>query len=472
MTDDAYEDERTFVALPPARGRGFAGTWWGRAWVKALEDSALDTEQLKKGRRQARDGAVGAVSVRPGRITAVVRDRDGTGHRSDVLLQELTDDAWERFLDTAVDRAGHIAALLDRDMPPHLVEDAAEAGVELLPGIGDLEPECTCGTWDLCPHTAALCYQVARLLDQDPFVLLLLRGRGERRLLDALQVRSAARAEPSGPESAGVSEASGALGTAGVPAAEAFAAAGVPSAPPAAPPLPDAPGLPPSLDTETGAPEGIDPAALEFLAADAAVRARRMLAEALSTRPAGQGRGQSVAAGPAEGLTTGLTTGQDAVRLAATARDALPPAVADRLVAGSGRSRPGFRLAVRAWRFGGAAGLAVLDGAPVPDDVLARATSRLRLTADWDEDERPSLRAAGNGRWTAGPGTQLRVGADGHWWVFTRTAGAPWSPAGPPAPDPASALASFRTADVQGLSGGSFGGFGPGSSRPSGDGEA
>lgn len=472
MTDDAYEDERTFVALPPARGRGFAGTWWGRAWVKALEDSALDTEQLKKGRRQARDGAVGAVSVRPGRITAVVRDRDGTGHRSDMLLQELTDDAWERFLDTAVDRAGHIAALLDRDMPPHLVEDAVEAGVELLPGIGDLEPECTCGTWDLCPHTAALCYQVARLLDQDPFVLLLLRGRGERRLLDALQVRSAARAEPSGPESAGVSEASGALGTAGVPAAEAFATAGVPSAPPAAPPLPDAPGLPPSLDTETGAPEGIDPAALEFLAADAAVRARRMLAEALSTRPAGQGRGQSVAAGPAEGLTTGLTTGQDAVRLAATARDALPPAVADRLVVGSGRSRPGFRLAVRAWRFGGAAGLAVLDGEPVPDDVLARATSRLRLTADWDEDESPSLRAAGNGRWTAGPGTQLRVGADGQWWVFTRTAGAPWSPAGPPAPDPASALASFRTADVQGLSGGSFDGFGPGSSRPSGDGEA
>ncbi|MEU2491207.1 SWF or SNF family helicase [Streptomyces sp. NPDC007883] len=472
MTDDAYEDERTFVALPPARGRGFAGTWWGRAWVKALEDSALDTEQLKKGRRQARDGAVGAVSVRPGRITAVVRDRDGTGHRSDVLLQELTDDAWERFLDTAVDRAGHIAALLDRDMPPHLVEDAAEGGVELLPGIGDLEPECTCGAWDLCPHTAALCYQTARLLDQDPFVLLLLRGRGERRLLDALQVRSAARAEPSGPESAGVSEASGALGDAGVPAAEAFAADGVPSATPAAPPLPDAPGLPPSLDTETGAPEGIDAAALEFLAADAAVRARRMLAEALSTPPAGQGLRQSVAPGLAEGLTTGLTTGQDAVRLAATARDALPPAVADRLVAGSGRSRPGFRLAVRAWRFGGAAGLAVLDGEPVPDDVLARAASRLRLTADWDGDERPSLRPAGDGRWTAGPGTQLRVGADGNWWVFARTAGAPWSPAGPPAPDPASALASFRTADVQGLSGGSFDRFGPGSSRPSGDEEA
>lgn len=187
-------DERTFAALAPARGRAFAQTWWGRAWLKALEDTALDGQQLKRGRRQAREGAVGAVSVRPGRITAVVQDRDGTAQRSDVLLQQLSEEEWDRFLDMAVDRAGHIAALLDREMPPHLVEDAAGAGVELLPGIGDLEPECGCEAWDHCPHSAALCYQMARLLDQDPFVLLLMRGRSERRLLDELQVRSVARA--------------------------------------------------------------------------------------------------------------------------------------------------------------------------------------------------------------------------------------------------------------------------------------
>ncbi|MGW6513212.1 SWIM zinc finger family protein, partial [Streptomyces niveus] len=123
-------NERTFAALPPAQGRAFAQTWWGRAWLKALEDTALDLGQLKKGRKQARDGAVGAVSVRPGRITAVVRDRDGTAHRSDVLLQQLGTEEWDRFLDMVVERAGHIAALLDRDMPPHLVEEAASAGVE------------------------------------------------------------------------------------------------------------------------------------------------------------------------------------------------------------------------------------------------------------------------------------------------------------------------------------------------------
>jgi len=86
MTD--RNEERTFAALPPARGRGFAQTWWGQAWLKALEDAALDSEQVKTGRRLARAGAVGAVSVRPGRITAVVQDRDRTTHRADVLLQD------------------------------------------------------------------------------------------------------------------------------------------------------------------------------------------------------------------------------------------------------------------------------------------------------------------------------------------------------------------------------------------------
>ncbi|MEW2582907.1 hypothetical protein [Streptomyces virginiae] len=41
---------------------------------------------------------------------------------------------------------------------------------------------------------------MARLLDQDPFVLLLLRGRGERQLLEGLEARSAANAPAQAPD--------------------------------------------------------------------------------------------------------------------------------------------------------------------------------------------------------------------------------------------------------------------------------
>ena len=116
MTRYDGDSERTFAALPPAHGRGFALTWWGQAWLKALEETALDLSQLKAGRRLARAGAVGAVSVRPGRITALVRGRDRTAHRADVLLEQLTGDQWDRFLDMAVERAGHVAALAVLDL--------------------------------------------------------------------------------------------------------------------------------------------------------------------------------------------------------------------------------------------------------------------------------------------------------------------------------------------------------------------
>ncbi|MEU7072203.1 SWF or SNF family helicase [Streptomyces narbonensis] len=437
------DDERTFEALPPARGSAFARTWWGQAWLKALEDTALDGQQLKAGRRHARAGAVGSVSVRPGRITAIVKDRDGTAHRSDVLVREFTEEEWERLLDLAVDSAGHIAALLDREMPPHLVEDAAVTGLDLLPGIGDLDPECGCEAWDHCPHTSALCYQVARLLDEDPFVLLLMRGRGERTLLDQLQTRSARRAaapsasggqEGSGDGSGGGAPGKGAGGMPGVSAAEAYAARDILPPLPAPPKALSAPGEPPSLDTETDPEPGVDPTALEFLATDAAARAHRMLV--------------AVLAGD-EPVEPSPTVAQDAARLAAGAPVSW---VTARLAAGSGRSRAELDAAARAWRFGGGAALAVLEEEWAPDaETLARAEAR--LAESWEDGERPVLRRTAGARWTVvGAEAQLRLGADGRWWPYLKSAGR-WSPAGPADRDPASALATARAADTAGAGG-------------------
>ncbi|AKH81214.1 SWF or SNF family helicase [Streptomyces sp. CNQ-509] len=426
-------EELTFEALPPSRGRGFAHTWWGRAWQKALEDTVLDGTLLRRGRKHARAGAVGAVAVRPGRLTARVLGEDRTPYRTDVLVQQLDDADWERLLDTIADRAGHIAALLDRDMPPELDEDAAAAGVSLLPGIGDLQPECGCGEWDHCEHTAALSYLVARLLDADPFVLLLMRGRGEARLLADLQERSAARAE----QEAGSAGSAVPAVAVGVRADEAYAAPPRPL-PPAVGPVAEA-GTPPVLTGGAEPAAGLDVAALEFLVADTAVRARRLLADALAPDHAGAP------------LPPELTESQDAVRMAATAKSAGPgdgsdadaggaaARIAVRLARGSGRDRGGMERAVRAWRHGGAAGLAVLEDEWTPDPAaLARATDQ--LAAAWDPDTRPRLRATGT-RWTAvGRGAQLRYGPDGRWWPY-RKEGTTWTPAGPPAPDPAAALA-------------------------------
>ncbi|UCM91574.1 SWIM zinc finger family protein [Streptomyces marincola] len=428
-------DELVLRALPPARGQGFAATWWGRSWLKALEDTALDGGRLRQGRRHARAGAVGAVSVRPGRLTAVVRGRDGVGHRADVLLRQLTAAEWDRFLHTVAGEGGHIAALLDREMSPQLVADAEAAGVDLLPGIGDLEPECECGEWDHCAHTAALSYQVARLLDADPFLLLLLRGRGERELTEEVQRRSAAGAAPAG--AAGPPP--------GVPAAEAFArwAAG-PVPLPAPPPAVPEPGAGPALGGGVPPADGLDVEALAFLVAGTAARCARLLAAAL-------GPGHAEAAVPAP-----LGLWEDAVRLAAHAPE---PRVAARLARGCGRSPVEMEVAVRAWRFGGRAALAVLDAPPatVPAGALDL------LASAWaGEDTRPVLRGGG-GRWTVvGAGVQVRCDAEGRWWPFRKERGR-WWPAGPAETDPAAAL-NAALGGGDGDRTGTEGGF-PGASR-------
>jgi len=47
----------------------FGRTWWGRAWLEALEQRArLDPNRLPRGRGYARSGAVGELLIEPGDV--------------------------------------------------------------------------------------------------------------------------------------------------------------------------------------------------------------------------------------------------------------------------------------------------------------------------------------------------------------------------------------------------------------------
>jgi uncharacterized Zn finger protein len=256
-----------FPAFPQGvrRIRHFAQSWWGRTWLAAMEETALDHEQLRKGRRFAYGGRVGSITVSPGRLAATVYGDDGTAYRTEVQVERLTDAQWDRFLGAVAAKAGHLAALLDGDVPHELVEAAQDAGVRLLPGLGDLQPHCSCPDWEFpCRHAAALCYQSAWLLDQDPFVLLLLRGRGAAALLGDLRRHLPA------PQSAAPRSPAARSGT---PAGAAYAAP-VAALPPVPPGLP---GLDPGeLLPTVGPGPGVEPAVLRQLVAGAADRARAL----------------------------------------------------------------------------------------------------------------------------------------------------------------------------------------------------
>jgi uncharacterized Zn finger protein len=381
-----------YPAFPAQRRSTRGQSWWARAWVQALEDTSLDNMQLKKGRRYANSGYVGTITISPGRIGATVYSPDDT-YEVTVRVDELTEPEWERFLDQVAARAGHIAALLDGEMPHDLVEAAESAGIVLLPGIGDLDPSCTCDAWELpCQHAAGLSYQVAWLLDSDPFVLLHLRGRSRDVLLDQLIARSTG------------------------PVAEAEAQPEVQVTSPRGS-LPDLPDVPRKVSLEELAVSGIEPppplapGVLPMLVLDASRRARALLIALLNGTPEPQP----------------LDEWQDAVRLAAD----FPELLAG-LAEATARPRE-LGLGVQAWQYGGFAGLDVLEHPwePTPAE-LARA--RMHLLAE----EMDAIELTGN-RLTVQPDRQLRLDHHGNWHAY-RLIDNTWTPAALASPDPLLAL--------------------------------
>ncbi|MEU8619873.1 SWIM zinc finger family protein [Streptomyces sp. NPDC048623] len=400
---------RTFPQLAPREapdGR-FAASWWGNAWVDALEDTALDQARLARGRAYAQRGHVDAITVTPGRVVAYVHGSRPRPYRAEIRLRTLGDDDWERFLDEAAARPEHIAALLDKDVP-----HALEAVTGLLPAPGDLVPDCTCPDDGYpCKHAAALCYQAARILDEDPFVLFLMRGRGEQELLAGLTRRNAVRAAV---------ESSAAETASAVPTLPTVLARTVlapttghtplPLPPPF--PAPARPGRPAVFPADPDAP---DPLALDLLAGEAAARAHAF-------------------------LTTGhdpvaaLTPWQDAVRLAAahpgSGLTASTRALYRDLAYALDRTPTDLARAVAAWRQGGSAGLAVLEE---PWDPPAGPFDRARpvlLAADL-----PAFRPWRNRLSTRS--LQLRLGRDGLWYGYESDADREdWWPRGTPDADP------------------------------------
>jgi len=176
---------------PRPAGAARARTWWGKAWVRAVEEAAYAEEDLRHGRRLARGGRVGGITVEPGRFLAAVEEGD------DVLtvtggLPQFDEAAAAALTEVVAAESGRIAALLAGDLPHTLVEHADEAGVELLPYGGELDTRCSCEPWaDPCRHALAVLQQLTWLVEADPFVLIALRGVGRDDLLARLHTLTA-----------------------------------------------------------------------------------------------------------------------------------------------------------------------------------------------------------------------------------------------------------------------------------------
>lgn len=397
----------------------FGRTWWGRAWLEALEQRArLDPDRLPRGRDYARSGAVGELTLAPGEAGARVQGRKTEPYQVRIRVRRFTDDEWDRVLSAVSAQLGHAAALLDGELPPEIADDAAGAGLDLLPGGGEIGPRCTCpDEADPCKHSAAACYLIGDVLDADPFALFLLRGRTRDQVLAGVRARrrGAVRTE--------VTASKGAprlVADEGVDARAAFGAPPPDGPVPAVPVPPARPGSPAALPVD---PPPWRPGLREDLIELAADAARRAWEMALGLSP---------------GAGLDLDPDADVARRAAHALGSPAFGV---LAQRSGIAERDLARQALAWRHGGQAGLDLLAtewdpaaGEPDAADLLKAAGVALR-------GKTGAAEAVRGNRVTAGR-LQLRLGPDLRWYPYTRSADG-WEPSGPPASDPAEAIAAL-----------------------------
>lgn len=185
----------THPRFPPRRGVRSA-PWWSKAWTRAVEESAYHQGDLRAGRSLARSGRVGSLTVDRGSVVAAVQQGDDAWTVT-VTLPVLPTEDTDTFVELVAAESGRIAQLLAGDLPHPLVEDAEDAGVELLPYGGEIEATCSCEAWaQPCPHALAVLTQFGWLIDDDPLVLLHLRGLARETLLAELHALTSAGPDP------------------------------------------------------------------------------------------------------------------------------------------------------------------------------------------------------------------------------------------------------------------------------------
>lgn len=184
----AFRSSRTDPLIPVRNGistrtpRGQIGqSWWARRWLEPFEDT-VPRPVLDNGRKYARKGQIVSLEVNPGEISGVVQGTRAEPYRCNVRFPVIDDSVWETALEKLRETSWPIAQLLANRLPEDLEQRLGMEDGQLFPSFSP-EPDSFCQCMNgghLCKHMAAIYYIIAERLDDNPFLLLELRGLPEK----------------------------------------------------------------------------------------------------------------------------------------------------------------------------------------------------------------------------------------------------------------------------------------------------
>jgi len=157
-------------------GNKIAKTWWAQAWNKNLESYADYSNRIGRGRSYVKSGAVLDLTIKPGKVSALVQGSRAKPYEITVSIDPLPKKKWDAITKECSHKIGNLEDLASGQFPRELMDMFTDRSGGLFPSPKEIHFNCSCPDWAyMCKHVASALYGIGAKFDDDPTLFFLLR---------------------------------------------------------------------------------------------------------------------------------------------------------------------------------------------------------------------------------------------------------------------------------------------------------
>ena len=147
--------------------------WPAAPWFEVIMGDAPDAVR-EQGLEFARKGQTVSLQIEPSRIIATVQDIAARPYTVEIEVASISRRDWDNVVSSVAKEARYAAKFITGEITCEIVRPS------------DLSIACSCKT-PSCKHVTTIAYLVAERIEQDPIIILTLRGLYGSRFLERLQ---------------------------------------------------------------------------------------------------------------------------------------------------------------------------------------------------------------------------------------------------------------------------------------------
>ncbi len=166
----------------------YGNTWWGNAWISAMEQIDHDENRLPRGKSYANTGKVKELEfTSDGDIIARVKGSVSAPYKVKIRPGLFSQTEVKKIRTTIESYPTIVSEMSLGQLPEKLLDILEEHAIFLLPeSWDDFDAYCSCPDWaNPCKHLAAVYYLIANEIDKNPFLIFNIRGMRTKDLVES-----------------------------------------------------------------------------------------------------------------------------------------------------------------------------------------------------------------------------------------------------------------------------------------------